>query len=103
MLATETRIKSIAHLGEAALIKRIKSWLGSVNPPSPYGIGDDCAVSEPIQEGQQLTTIDSINYGYHFDDKMAPSDVGAKLIKRNISDIAAMGGSPKYRFERSDS
>ena len=95
MLATTTRTESIAHLGETALIEKIKSWLGAVNPPSPHGVGDDCAVSDPIAEGLQLTTTDAINYGYHFDDTMTPVAVGAKLIKRNVSDIAAMGGTPK--------
>ncbi len=95
MLATKTRTQSVAHLGESALIEQIKFWLGPVNPPSPQGIGDDCAVSVALKEGNQLTTTDAINYGYHFDDSMNPENVGAKLIKRNVSDIAAMGGTPE--------
>jgi len=95
MLATNQRTNSISHLGEIALIERIKSWLGPVNPPSPCGIGDDCAISAPVKASQQLVTTDAINYGYHFDDHMSPDDVGAKLIKRNVSDVAAMGGTPQ--------
>lgn len=94
MLQSQTRADSIAHLGETQLIRQIVSWLGTVNPPAPNGIGDDCAVLNPIREGQQLLTTDSISYGQHFDDSIAPEDVGAKLIKRNLSDIAAMGGIP---------
>jgi thiamine-monophosphate kinase len=92
MLTANTPSSSIAHLGETQLIQKIKYWLGAVNPPAPNGIGDDCAVLDPIREGQRLITIDSISYGHHFDDNILASDVGAKLIKRNLSDIAAMGG-----------
>ena len=96
MLTASTRNCSVAHLGETQLIQKIKSWLGTINPPAPNGIGDDCAVLDPIREGQQLVTTDSISYGHHFDDSIAASDVGAKLIKRNLSDIAAMGGIPEF-------
>ena len=94
MLVSKTHTGSIAYLGETELIKQIKSWLGTTSPPSPNGIGDDCAVIHPTQKGQRLITTDAINYGYHFDDTIAAEDAGAKLIKRNLSDIAAMGGVP---------
>ena len=94
MLQAQTRADSIAHLGETQLIQQIVSWLDAVNPIAPNGIGDDCAVLNPIREGQQLLTTDSISYGHHFDNIIAPENVGAKLIKRNLSDIAAMGGIP---------
>ena len=96
MLTASAPSCSIAHLGETLLIQKIKSWLGAVNPPAPNGIGDDCAVLDPVREGQQLVTTDSISYGHHFDDSIAASDAGAKLIKRNLSDIAAMGGIPGF-------
>ena len=35
-------------------------------------------------------------YGRHFDDSTPPAKAGAKLLKRNLSDIAAMGGTPKH-------
>ncbi|MEM8549884.1 MAG: thiamine-phosphate kinase [Verrucomicrobiota bacterium] len=85
---------SVAHLGERALIDTIKTWLGSVNPPSPQGMGDDCAVL-PTPEGKTLLTVDPLIYGRHFDDTLEPELAGAKLLKRNLSDIAAMGGSPQ--------
>jgi len=85
----------IASIGETKLIERIRGWLGEVSPPTPGGMGDDCAVLEPIREGLQLLTTDSVTFGQHFDASVRPEDAGAKLIKRNLSDIAAMGGEPE--------
>ena len=84
----------LSTLGEVALIEQIAVWLGPVNPPAPAGIGDDCAVLEPLVGTQQIITTDSISYGQHFDDNLSAAEAGAKLIKRNLSDIAAMGGTP---------
>lgn len=81
-------------LGETYLIKLIEEWLGNVNPAYPNGIGDDCAVIQ-TPEGNQLLTTDTITYGIHFDDSVSARNAGEKLIKRNISDIAAMGGIPQ--------
>ncbi|CAA6678307.1 MULTISPECIES: thiamine-phosphate kinase [unclassified Lentimonas] len=85
---------SVAHIGEVVLIDKISTWLGSVSPSAPHGIGDDCAVLEPIASGRQILTVDSVSYGQHFDASVSPEEAGAKLIKRNLSDIAAMGGVP---------
>jgi thiamine-monophosphate kinase len=58
-----------------------------------FGIGDDCAVLPPSR-GRQLITVDPVIYGRHFDDAVPPRAVGQKLLKRNLSDLAAMGGRP---------
>ena len=84
---------SVAALGEEGLIAAIRRWLGPASPPSPAGIGDDCAVL-PRARGRQLLTVDPVVYGRHFDASVPPAAVGAKLLKRNLSDIAAMGGRP---------
>ncbi len=57
-------------------------------------MGDDCAVLEPPTGGKQILTTDSLSYRQHFDNSVTPENAGAKLIKRNLSDIAAMGGTP---------
>ncbi len=76
------------------MIRSIRRWLGRSSPPSPAGIGDDCAVMRPAR-GRELLTVDAVVRGVHFSDGTRPRDVGAKLMKRNLSDIAAMGGSPR--------
>ena len=84
---------SVAALGETRLIASIRRWLGDASPPAPFGIGDDCAVL-PANRRQQLVTTDPVIYGRHFDDSVPARGVGAKLLKRNLSDLAAMGARP---------
>jgi thiamine-monophosphate kinase len=84
---------SVAALGEEKLIALIRRWLGPVSPPAPFGIGDDCAVL-PATKARQLITTDPVIYGRHFDDATPPAAVGVKLLKRNLSDLAAMGAQP---------
>lgn len=90
---TARRADSVTAHGELALIALIRRWLGDASPRAPFGIGDDCAVIPPTKN-QQLVTTDPVIYGQHFDDGVPPRAVGAKLLKRNLSDIAAMGGRP---------
>lgn len=92
---TDQKEDSIRTLGEVRLIAQIREWLGDVVPPSPEGMGDDCAVVEP-HPGKQILTTDSLSYGQHFDDSIPAEAAGAKLVKRNLSDIAAMGGEPDH-------
>lgn len=84
---------SVASLGEEKLILAVRRWLGSASPRTPFGIGDDCAVL-PASRGRQLITVDPVIYPRHFDDTIPPRAVGVKLLKRNLSDLAAMGGRP---------
>jgi len=91
---SRTRQGSVSSIGEEALIRRIRLWLGSASPASPAGIGDDCAVLRPAR-GRELLTIDPLIFGIHFDARVGPRAAGAKLFKRNLSDIAAMGGRPR--------
>ena len=91
---TDNAGRTVGAIGESALLREIKDWLGAVTPPPPQGMGDDCAVL-PSEAGDfNLVTVDALFYGRHFDDSMHPRDAGAKLLKRNLSDIAAMGGKP---------
>jgi thiamine-monophosphate kinase len=87
------RAESVVSLGEQRLIGEIRRWLGDASPRAPFGIGDDCAVV-PSSGRPMLITTDPVIFGQHFDDAVPARAVGAKLLKRNLSDIAAMGGRP---------
>jgi thiamine-monophosphate kinase len=93
-LFTSIRSQRVTSLGERRLIGRIRGWLGNVCPPAPFGIGDDCAVL-PRPGRSLLVTTDPVIAGRHFDAAVPARAVGAKLLKRNLSDIAAMGGTPR--------
>jgi len=64
--------------------------------PVVIGIGDDCAVLEYTRDKYLLLATDMIIEGVHFSKKARPFQIGWKAIAVNISDIAAMGGEPKY-------
>ncbi len=91
---TKNSSESIAQLGERKLLENIRLWLGETSPPAPHGMGDDTAIL-PIEADQfNLITTDTLAYKCHFNDTVEPGQAGAKLVKRNLSDIAAMGGTP---------
>jgi len=89
---------SVSALGEKALIRRILNIMGQSARPSPEGPGDDCAAIPlaNFKKENLLVTSDAVILGRHFDAATAPALAGAKLLKRNVSDIAAMGGRPLY-------
>lgn len=61
------------------------------------GPGDDCAVIRlPGTERLLLAAVDQVVSGVHFLPDEPPERIAAKLVRRNVSDIAAMGGSPAY-------
>src|SRR5882757_5125457 len=90
---TSNLAHSVAAHGERKLIAGIRQWLGRASPAAPFGIGDDCAVIPPTKR-HQLVTTDPVIWGQHFDATVPARAAGAKLLKRNLSDIAAMGGRP---------
>lgn len=79
--------------GEFGLIER---WFAPLarDLPGAFGLRDDAAVLD-VPEGRQLVaTVDTMVRGVHFlaDD---PADaVGRKLLRVNLSDLAAMGATP---------
>ncbi len=60
------------------------------------GPGDDCAAIVWNETHLQLLAVDQVVAEQHFTLDTAPERVGRKLLARNLSDIAAMGGTPRY-------
>jgi thiamine-monophosphate kinase len=87
---------TLAALGERGLIARLRRRLPPPGPEVLLGIGDDAAAVTWGGEILLLTT-DTLLEGVHFRRSTATlRDIGAKAIAVNVSDIAAMGGEPRY-------
>lgn len=85
-------------LGEFELIDWIHQQAGEADYLT-LGIGDDCAI-QPQQPGMDLlTSQDLLIEGVHFKRQWASYyQLGRKAAAVNISDIAAMGGTPQALF-----
>ncbi|MFA7231131.1 MAG: thiamine-phosphate kinase [Victivallaceae bacterium] len=61
------------------------------------GPGDDCAAIDIGLERLLLAAVDQVIGEIHYvRQDTTPQQIGAKLLKRNLSDIAAMGGKPAW-------
>ncbi len=92
----------VSELGEFGLINLIRSAVrydGSGHTPWQevlVGIGDDAAAWR-IDDHILLATTDTLVQDIHFNlDVISWEELGWKVLAVNLSDIAAMGGIPKY-------
>ncbi len=89
-------MKALRQIGEFGLIERIAKKI-KADRSVICGIGDDAAVIAYTQDKYLLFTTDMLVEGVHFTHKAATfTQIGRKSLAVNISDIAAMGGLPKY-------
>lgn len=88
--------RSVAKLTEEEIIHRVVQALGVATPPFPEGPGGDCAILDTTRGGRRYraSTVDSVLLGRHFDLACAGHRAGAKLVNRNLSDLAAAGATP---------
>ena len=83
------------ELSEDELIAAIRRVLSGAGPEVIVGPGDDAAVLA-APSGQLVLTADALIEGVHFDlGFTSPRDLGYKAVVVNVSDIAAMGASPR--------
>jgi thiamine-monophosphate kinase len=82
-------------LNEFEVIRRISALLPPAPPEVLVPVGDDCAVLK-IGDSTWVAASDMLAHGHHFKDWAAPEDVGYKAVAVNASDVAAMGGTPRF-------
>jgi thiamine-monophosphate kinase len=83
--------------GEPALIEALARIFGAAPPEVVLGIGDDCAVLDLGGPDYLLWTVDTLMEGVHFDlGYTTLRQLGRKSLAVNLSDVAAMGGTPRY-------
>ena len=96
-MASPARPKAISTVREFDLIRELRQRYRTNSPSVHRGIGDDAAVIALGRQRWQLLTTDLLAEGIHFDLSTATfSDIGFRAATANLSDIAAMGGSPEY-------
>jgi thiamine-monophosphate kinase len=84
---------------ELQLIDRVRRLIGQPQARGiVLGIGDDCAIFRPRGLGEDLLfTTDMLIEDIHFRrETHGAADVGWKALARGLSDIAAMGGEPRF-------
>jgi len=85
------------RLTEFPLIRDLARRFGRTGGSVLRGIGDDAAVLEGSKGKVTLVTTDLLAEGIHFELTTATcEEVGYKAAVANLSDIAAMGGTPRY-------
>ncbi|MGH9343489.1 MAG: thiamine-phosphate kinase [Terriglobia bacterium] len=61
------------------------------------GIGDDASLVQPSAGQEMILTADLSIEGVHFlRDRHPPGAVGHRALARSLSDVAAMGGRPRF-------
>jgi thiamine-monophosphate kinase len=87
----------VKEIGEFGLIDRITRLLPLSSPNVVVGIGDDVAVLKTSGPEYLLATCDIQVEGIHFvRGAITPYQLGRKAVAINVSDVAAMGGSPSW-------
>lgn len=66
--------------------------------PGALGLADDAALIEPLPGSQAVVTVDMLVEGVHFLSTDPADLVARKLLRVNLSDLAAMGASPHVYF-----
>jgi thiamine-monophosphate kinase len=81
-------------MNEFELIAKLTRVL-PVNESVVTGAGDDCAVLDlGVADKLILFKTDAVVEGFHFTRETPPEKIGRKALARNLSDIAAMAGTP---------
>ena len=78
----------------------IERFFKSAHPTSKgdlaLGIGDDAAIINVPEDSELVLSMDTLVAGVHFFENTPAEDIAFKSLAVNLSDIAAMGASPRW-------
>ncbi len=80
--------------GEFDIIARYFAPL-SKGAPLAFGLKDDAAMLAPAKGATLVVTADAIVEGVHFLHDDPPAQIARKLLRVNLSDLAAKGATPR--------
>lgn len=92
-----THRPTVAEVGEFGLIARLERRFARTGGGVVRGIGDDTAALQPTPGRLLLATTDAAIEGVHFRrETTVPELLGRRALAVNLSDIAGMGGLPRW-------
>src|SRR5580704_17566286 len=74
----------------------IRAFFAPLAGPGGLGLMDDAALVDCPQGHRLVTTVDQAVEGVHFLTADPPELIAKKLLRRNLSDLAAMGATPRH-------
>ncbi len=87
----------LREIGEFGLIGRIRERYRNGGSGIHKGMGDDAAVTSLTPGLDLVSTVDLLVEDIHFDlSLLQPDWLGRKSLAVNLSDIAAMGATPRF-------
>jgi thiamine-monophosphate kinase len=81
-------------MNELEIVERLRRL--SLPSAMALGIGDDCAIYRPRAGEELLFTTDQMIEDVHFTRAQSAASIGERALARSLSDIAAMGGEPRF-------
>lgn len=96
-MPSTVRTKARTAIQEFDLIRTLRQRHGRHTPSVIQGMGDDAAIIASRAGEWIVLTTDLLTEGVHFDLRTATMpDIGFRAATANLSDIAAMGGTPRH-------
>ena len=85
------------HMSEFEIIERFfKKAYPSSKGDLSLGIGDDAAIINVPEDSELVMSMDTLLAGVHFFEGTSAENIAFKSLAVNLSDIAAMGASPRW-------